>query len=131
MREDRIGTTRGPARQPPWQRRTNIWREITSPALGPERPRNGEALPQVARHDRQFRRQLKGRDMISSAEMDRRIEDLAKNVEAAAASPARALTPIHYRQTMQAFLDCLEAKDRYEESRAPGDNKNLTGRLPI
>jgi len=30
-----------------WFQRTNFWREITSPALGPERPRSDEALPAV------------------------------------------------------------------------------------
>jgi hypothetical protein len=32
-----------------WQRRTNVWREVTSPARGPERPRSGTAILSLAR----------------------------------------------------------------------------------
>jgi len=46
--------------------------------------------------------------MITVAEMESRVDDLATNT-------ARALTPYHYQKTIQAFADCLEAKRLYDE----------------
>src|SRR5262252_3448414 len=45
---------------------------------------------------------------ISDTEMHRRLDDLATN-------PARLLTPMHYRKTIEALANLLDAKERYDE----------------
>ena len=45
---------------------------------------------------------------ISDVEMSLRLDDLAGNQE-------RALTPMHYQKTLEAFADFLDAQARYDE----------------
>jgi|SRR5262249_23364306 len=52
---------------------------------------------------------------ISDAEMHRRLDDLATNLEKAAAIPERTLTPFHYQKTIQAIADLLDAQRHYDE----------------